>query len=256
MPNLNPTEFQPESKDWLSSNDKELRDYIGAVVSRKAFALGYVFLDSSSSSTLDLKPSSYLIDNTSSLSFTLPYAKGLGQNKAGTLRFITGPNSGTITLNSQLTEGIIGGGAIGGALTLLPGEIWELWSDPVHSNWYAYLQSSYLDVPYTCTVSSGSGTFTTASATASYYRFPASTGVLIQYRIVVTITTNGTAATSLICSLPFAANYGFPAYGSEVNSTLIGVQGFVTGSSVILRKADGTYPGANNTIFSITGMYR
>jgi hypothetical protein len=55
-------------------------------------------------------------------------------------------------------------------------------------------------VSYTPTVTSGSGSFTTVSATGSYQRV----NKMVVVRFEVTITTNGTAASSVIVSLPFS----------------------------------------------------
>lgn len=108
---------------------------------------------------------------------------------------------------------------------------------------------------YLPVVTAGTGTFTTTSVTGSYYQL----GRLVFLAVLVTITTNGTAAGSVNVSLPFTSQsatsikYMF-AGGNNSNQDLIG---FVDPNSNVLRifKYDGTYPGGNGVSLYLSGFY-
>lgn len=104
---------------------------------------------------------------------------------------------------------------------------------------------------YTPTVTAGSGAFTTASAVGKYLTI----GKLTFVRIAVTITTNGTAATSVIASLPNTTSLSFILAGRETASTGKMLAGIASGTTVTLLNYDNTYPGGSGFILLASGSY-
>jgi hypothetical protein len=103
---------------------------------------------------------------------------------------------------------------------------------------------------------SGSGTFTNASATCRFLK----KGKTVHFRVRIFITTNGTAATYIVVSLPFTPQNspaeGLPAYGyiaGSPNLPIVGSSG--GGSNLIITKYDGTYPGADGALIYASGTY-
>jgi hypothetical protein len=110
---------------------------------------------------------------------------------------------------------------------------------------------------YTPVITAGSGTFTTVSATGRYRRI----GKLIFIQITITITTNGTAAGSVIATLPFTA-----LNLSGVTHVLAGralapsgkmLQGQINSgvNFVNIENYDNTYPGADGQTLVVSGFY-
>jgi hypothetical protein len=95
---------------------------------------------------------------------------------------------------------------------------------------------------YTPTVTAGSGSFTTVSASGRYKRI----GKLCCVQIDVNITTNGTAAGSVNATLPFTGFAGnFTGVFRETNVTgTVGYIGAGGASAAFLSFASG-YPGGN-----------
>jgi hypothetical protein len=108
---------------------------------------------------------------------------------------------------------------------------------------------------YTPTVSAGSGTFTSVAATGRFMRC----GLMCWVSITVTITTNGTAATSVNATLPFAAASTTVSLipGQETTGSNDMLQGLIPASSSTVRitNTDGTYPGADGDVMSVSGWY-
>jgi hypothetical protein len=106
--------------------------------------------------------------------------------------------------------------------------------------------------PWTPTITSASGTFTSITLnTASYYE----TEKNIDFVFKMTINTNGTAAGSIGFTLPppFSANFG-SATGRETltGKALICICGGATG---VIRFFDNTYPGADGSVIQVTGSF-
>lgn len=110
---------------------------------------------------------------------------------------------------------------------------------------------------YTPVVTAGSGAFTTVSATGRYRRI----GKLVFIQITVTITTNGTAATAVIASLPFAslnvAGVRYFLTGCEDAISGTGLDGRIReNSSVVNIVSDANaYPGQNGAVLYLSGFY-
>lgn len=106
---------------------------------------------------------------------------------------------------------------------------------------------------WTTTISASSGTFTTVSATAKY----ALIGGLYFIRVIITITTNGTAASIVRFTLPTTATEAAVFYGRETGSAGNQLQGSVAASSdtVDVVTYNNAYPGASGATLTISGFY-
>ncbi len=108
---------------------------------------------------------------------------------------------------------------------------------------------------YTPTVGSFSGTITSASATGRYRRL----GRKVEVSVVVTITTNGTGGTELTATLPITAGANNIAGYAGRENLLTGmfVSGYTGngGTTIRMRQADGTYPGADGYVITMSGSY-
>ena len=105
--------------------------------------------------------------------------------------------------------------------------------------------------PYTPSLTSGSGSFTTATASGRYRRVGNTLGITV----TVTITTNGTAAGSVIAGMPpgivAAASFVLPTRETGVNGTL--GQAIVSGSTITMYTAANGYPGGNAFVLVASG---
>ncbi|MET0356203.1 MAG: hypothetical protein ABW044_05455, partial [Cellvibrio sp.] len=115
---------------------------------------------------------------------------------------------------------------------------------PIVSDWTAY----------TPTVTSGSGTLTTVSATGRYI----SNGVKCEGSAIITITTNGTGAAFLSFTLPITSGASCRAasvgWNQGTGSTLaIEITGNAT-TGVVVQMAGG-YPGASGYVLNVTFSY-
>lgn len=108
---------------------------------------------------------------------------------------------------------------------------------------------------YTPTITAGSGTFTSVSATGRFRKV----GRHVDFQMTVSITTNGTAATNVAATLPFAvgSTYSFVGYGRENTTTgnLLGVTLTAGATQCGIINYDNTYPGADGYVLHITGSY-
>jgi hypothetical protein len=114
------------------------------------------------------------------------------------------------------------------------------------------LDEAYPWIAYTPTLTSGTGTLTSATASGRYRR----SGNTLFIRIGITITTNGTAAQNLQITLP---NSWTSATSTALAVRESGVTGFagsaITSSNTIfITKYDGTYLGGNSYNISVSGV--
>lgn len=106
------------------------------------------------------------------------------------------------------------------------------------------------DVSFTPTITSGTGSFTTVSGTGLYSRV----GNVYAYRVVVTITTNGTAATVVKFTTPFSSSGVDPISGFETNAVGIGLSGYLNGTNGFVYTTTGAYPGGDGRVLVIRGV--
>jgi len=120
--------------------------------------------------------------------------------------------------------------------------------------WASSSSPSYTWTTYTPTVTAASGTFTSASATGKYIQI----GKLVVALVKITITTNGTASSSILCTLPVTGTTT-NATGIWRESTSTGNYGGVvtasSGTQVSLTTTSNGYPGTNNSSFEFTISY-
>lgn len=107
---------------------------------------------------------------------------------------------------------------------------------------------------YTPVVTPGTGTLTAYTATGRYMRVPGG----VHFSVIITITTNGTAASFLTVTLPMQAGPSITgvAHGWE-NSTGFMVTGQISTNATtmgVVRTAGG-YPGANGYTLNLSGFY-
>lgn len=110
-------------------------------------------------------------------------------------------------------------------------------------------------VTYTPTITANTGTFTSVAATGRYLQ----RGCIVHVQLQITITTNGTAASAILATLPIAnaSGTGYLLTGKETNLTGYMVTGLVgaASSTLTIQKYDGTYLGGNGALFAISGYY-
>lgn len=106
------------------------------------------------------------------------------------------------------------------------------------------------ETSYTPTITAGSGSFTTVSATGKYSRI----GNLYAYLVDISITTNGTAATSILFTPPFSSDGVYPIAGFETNVAGYPCGGYLNGAQGIITAYDGTYPGGSGRRVVVTGF--
>lgn len=84
-------------------------------------------------------------------------------------------------------------------------------------------------------------------------------GKTIFFTVVVTITTNGTAASYILATLPITAAGGtFYTTGSEYAVTGVLTYGRIDSADYAktrIYKNDGTYPGGNSYVIGLSGSY-
>ncbi|MFL6728064.1 MAG: hypothetical protein ACJ8FS_16350 [Sphingomicrobium sp.] len=111
---------------------------------------------------------------------------------------------------------------------------------------------------FTPTVTSGTGALTTVTGASGTYLFL--DAGFVDFAINFTLATNGTGATQLRATLPFAAAAGLTraVSGAELGGTGKNLTCTIapTGTYVAITFYDGTYPGADGRIFTVSGTYR
>jgi hypothetical protein len=108
---------------------------------------------------------------------------------------------------------------------------------------------------YSPTITTSTGSITTlGTVVANYMR---ADGVCF-VDVTIPITTNGTGAVDIRCTLPFSNNATIMGIfsGVEFTSTGKGVMGNITSGLVSLKFADGTYPGGSGYSIHFAGWYR
>ena len=110
---------------------------------------------------------------------------------------------------------------------------------------------------YAPSLAAGSGSLTAATATGAYI----ANGKTVHFRAQVAITTNGTAATSIVVGLPATAAAtvmatpvsGYLLLGADNNITFGVIES--GGTTAAVYDYIGAYPGANNMTITIAGTY-
>lgn len=111
---------------------------------------------------------------------------------------------------------------------------------------------------WTPTVTSTTGTITTASATGFYAQIADGLAFI---DLEVTITTNGTGATSVRATLPTGVTGVTGSTRVISGYSVTGMQSLVgrvvgSGNQVIITTDDGTYPGVDGEVLQVSGVIR
>jgi hypothetical protein len=109
---------------------------------------------------------------------------------------------------------------------------------------------------YTPTITAATGTFTTVTGLAQYIRI----NKLCWVRFNISITTNGTAGTGVVLTLPFTGvfPYGNTAIGVCRETAATGFLSQVfqqSTTSVVIINYDNSYPGGNGRNLSGSFLY-
>lgn len=107
-------------------------------------------------------------------------------------------------------------------------------------------------IAYTPTLSAGSGSFTSASASGVYKQI----GKMVFFTVTVNITTNGTAASNVTVTNPINSNGA--AAGAFGRETAVGgkmLQGVINTTNMNIYNYDNTYPGASGASITVSGFY-
>ncbi len=105
---------------------------------------------------------------------------------------------------------------------------------------------------FTPTITAASGTFTSVSATGRYKQL----GKTIFFNELITVTTNGSAATLILATLPVPATATITVFYGRAGNTMKQVQGVSQDSTHIgIENYDGTYPGSTGEVIAIAGTY-
>jgi hypothetical protein len=127
----------------------------------------------------------------------------------------------------------------------------------VYSNGYWNVETSsgniFAGSTWTPTVTAVTGTFTSASASGTY----GVTNGYCTFSLTVSITTNGTAAGGVICTLPITPTKTFVACGRADSVSGKGLQAKIaSGGNITIYNSDGSYPGSNGETLIVSGSYQ
>lgn len=109
--------------------------------------------------------------------------------------------------------------------------------------------ADYNPTSWTPTITSGTGSFTTVSGTGVYTQI----GREVFYTVVITITTNGTAATDVRFTTPFTSATLAPFSGFESAVVGIVLGGYLSGTTGIVYTYNTLYPGGTGRVLTIRG---
>lgn len=106
---------------------------------------------------------------------------------------------------------------------------------------------------WTPTITAGTGTFTTLGSVTAKWK---AIGKTVFFWIRIPITTNGTAANSVIATLPFTAASDFIVTGRGSAISGKQLQGVVaaSGTTIAIKNYDDSYPGATGETILISGV--
>jgi hypothetical protein len=176
-------------------------------------------------------------------------AAGTGISGGGTSGAVTITNSMATTIDAK-GDLVPGTGADTFARLAVGSDYGFLQADSAQSTGLAWNAGAW--TTYTPTVTSTTGTLTTASATGRYIRL----GKLCVTEFVATITNNGTGAGSIAVTSPFGVATG-PYIGSFRESAATGYFGSITilsggGSLFYCTLYDNTYPAGTGYVINGT----
>ena len=160
--------------------------------------------------------------------------------QAGSVEHAKLDTSGNLTVNTgNLVVGTAGKGIDFSANSHAAGMTSELLNDYEEGNW-------------TPTAVSSSGAITSYTSSGNYTKI----GNRVFFSLQVTLTDNGTGTGVIDISLPYTAGAVSAGAGQNANS-LWGLNGSiaVSGTSMRVARADGTYPGATGQTLRMSGAF-
>ena len=226
-------EYDPETKAILQA--------LGEIYSNKNLGLNARILSASAT----LHTTDAIIYATSNITVTLPYANNWSSRDVGKSPVIVLIGvGGVITIATQSGDSLVG------STTVRNGEARILVSTG-GTAWFTLSRFSSAETTNP-TPTAASGTFTSVSSTLVTEII----GNRLAYTCAVVITTNGTAAGHIVVPMPIAAAELTPAYGMDNAATTSAMAAYVLNSNLIIKKYDGTYPGASGRSIFVSGNYR
>lgn len=187
----------------------------------------------------------------------LPISTGVSGLGTSVATFLATPSSANLA--SALTDETGSGAAVFGTAPTLSNPV--VGTQTANDNSTKAASTAYVNsaagsglawTTYTPTVTSGSGTLTTVSATGRYYQ--AGKHVTVQAKI--TITTNGTGSGSIKFTLPVTAlSTDYIAYGQNSGNGKSLTGGFASTTQANTYYYDVTYPGADGTVLIYVFTY-
>ncbi len=116
------------------------------------------------------------------------------------------------------------------------------------------IQDDFVSGTWTPTVTSGTGSITTLGAVVAQYR---QVGMMVFISLNITITTNGTGATDVRATLPFASASMAVMAGRENAVTGDMIQGIIAAGGGLMRMFtyNNAYPGGSGYNLHISGWY-
>lgn len=97
-----------------------------------------------------------------------------------------------------------------------------------------------------------SGTITTLGAVTAQYL---QVGKTVLFNANVPITANGTGGTALRITLPFPA-LGTAILGGKSSNSNVALTAIAAGTTMLIYKYDGTYPGVSGNTVRVSGAYQ
>ena len=142
-------------------------------------------------------------------------------------------------------------------VTITGGSDFSLANASITDNYFSYVETpeGFPDwFAYTPTVTSGTGTFTTVSATGRF----ALIGRVVVMLVTVIITTNGTAGTSVKVSLPVTAMTTDVAIGVGRENTVTGnmLQTQLSAAMATVFTYNNLYPGGDGRQIQLSQLYQ
>ena len=105
------------------------------------------------------------------------------------------------------------------------------------------------------TITAAAGTFTSVAASMRHKKI----GHLVWFQVTIAITTNGSAATGVICPLPAGLTATGDWTPAGINATTgVGLATYIANGGTtmsIVKASDGSYPGANGTNLIVSGVF-
>lgn len=204
------------------------------------------FTDPTSSNTLNSPSHSGLHTDMNDTVEAIQDKIGTGASTPASGKVLAGTGAGTSEWKDQVVK------AAGSDITTGTDDAKFLTSKALADATVGKLGAAWTN--YTPTPTSGTGSFTTVSASGYWTQI----GKTVHFIVTVTITTNGTAATSVVVPLPTnAARAAGRFFGGEKAAVGFPVAGYMSavGAITLVKMSDNSYPGGNGYAIEINGTY-